>query len=310
MKKAKRKRSQNKCLNCKNTGHLKRDCPELSEERRKELQDLVQMKIERKGKGTGRKKSKRKLADNLEDSPKENEPKKLKKEPTDKSESRKDKNHKKIMKDKTGQVVQDGEGLFQGFRVLKDDVQRLRDLHAKLVKEKIPTLEIKEALKRERRKAERALANSKKNVCFQCRQPGHMLNDCPQVRVGKKAAQKMGKCFKCGSEEHTSKNCQSKLKGADAYKFADCFVCGQSGHLAKACPDNPKGLYPKGGGCRFCGSVEHLKSECPRKAEKDSRTEIRIGRTTDNSNVEDDMVSHAKAKKQDVKKKAKKVVNF
>ena len=47
--KKKRKRSQNKCLNCKQPGHLKRECPSLSEERRKELQDLVQMKVERKG---------------------------------------------------------------------------------------------------------------------------------------------------------------------------------------------------------------------------------------------------------------------
>ena len=52
--------------------------------------------------------------------------------------------------------------------------------------------------------------------------------------------------FSAGSNEHTSKNCESKLKGADAYRFAECFVCKQTGHLAKACPDNPKGLYPKG----------------------------------------------------------------
>merc|ERR1711894_156726 len=32
--KKKRKRSQNKCLNCKQPGHLKRECPDLSEERR------------------------------------------------------------------------------------------------------------------------------------------------------------------------------------------------------------------------------------------------------------------------------------
>merc|ERR1712018_710197 len=64
--KKKRKRSQNKCLNCKQPGHLKRECPELSEERREELQKLVQMKVERKGQGTGRKKNKRKLTDKLD----------------------------------------------------------------------------------------------------------------------------------------------------------------------------------------------------------------------------------------------------
>lgn len=56
-----------------------------------------------------------------------------------------------------------------------------------------------------------------------------------------------------------------------------CFICKQEGHLAKACPDNPKGLYPKGGGCIFCGSVEHLKRDCPRKKEKDAKNYVTVG---------------------------------
>ena len=150
---------------------------------------------------------------------------------------------------------------------------------------------MKEILKKERRKAEKSLAYSKKNVCYQCRQPGHMLIECPQSSksaAGKKM-NSINKCFKCGSTEHTSKNCHSKLQGADAYRFANCFVCGQTGHLAKACPDNPKGLYPKGGGCRFCGSVEHLKSECPRKAVKDARTQVRVAKQTDHNNIEEEI---------------------
>ena len=83
-------------------------------------------------------------------------------------------------------------------------------------------------------------------------------------------------CFKCGGTDHTSKHCVSKLRGADAYKFAVCFICKEEGHLAKSCPDNPKGLYPKGGGCRFCGSVEHLKADCKRKVEKDNRQQITL----------------------------------
>merc|ERR1712098_419670 len=65
--KKKKKRNQNKCLNCKEKGHLKMNCPQLPEERRKELQELLQLKIERKGIGTGRKKNKkRKAADEIE----------------------------------------------------------------------------------------------------------------------------------------------------------------------------------------------------------------------------------------------------
>lgn len=48
-------------------GHLKKDCPDLTEDRRKELQDLYTMKVERKGQGTGRKKNKKSLSDNLLD---------------------------------------------------------------------------------------------------------------------------------------------------------------------------------------------------------------------------------------------------
>merc|ERR1711872_1092269 len=56
-KKKKRKKSE-KCLVCGEKGHRKMDCTRLPEERRKELQDLYNMKVERKGKGTGRKKKK------------------------------------------------------------------------------------------------------------------------------------------------------------------------------------------------------------------------------------------------------------
>jgi hypothetical protein len=69
-----------------------------------------------------------------------------------------------------GQIVAEGESLFQGFRVKAEDAKRLKNLHKKLVKNKLSAEEIKEVLKRERRRAEKALSNSKRNVCFNCRQ--------------------------------------------------------------------------------------------------------------------------------------------
>ena len=114
----------------KEPGHLKKECPKLSEERRKELQDLYQMKIERKGKGTGRKKTKRELEKDLDGN---------KEQQSDPSEPKAKKSkRKKVKKDKTGNIVQEGEGLFQGFRVLQQDVQKLRDLAAKLTKDQVP----------------------------------------------------------------------------------------------------------------------------------------------------------------------------
>merc|ERR1712107_692803 len=163
-------------------------------------------------------------------------------------------------------------------------------------------------LKRERRMAEKSLARSKKMVCFNCRQPGHMLADCPGAieKGGQVEAPNAGQCYKCGSLEHTSKDCKSKLKRENAYRFAVCFICKQEGHLAKACPD-PKGLYPNGGGCVFCGSVEHLKRDCPRKLEKDVKQGVKVG-FMDNSGLEDELTHFAQKKKK--VDKPKKVVLF
>merc|ERR1719481_1676965 len=56
----KKQKKNEKCKVCGDKGHRKMDCEKLSEDRRKELQELFQMKVERKGKGTGRKKKKNK----------------------------------------------------------------------------------------------------------------------------------------------------------------------------------------------------------------------------------------------------------
>merc|ERR1711962_1579979 len=135
------------------------------------------MKIERKGIGTGRKKNKkRKSADDVENN-EDTSPSKRQK--FEKNEFK----NKNELKDKTGQIVADGEGLFQGFRVKMEDVKRLKKLQKQLTNDKtIKKDEIDATLKRERRKAERALANYHKMVCFNCRKPGHLLVDCPDTK--------------------------------------------------------------------------------------------------------------------------------
>ena len=82
-------------------GHLKKDCPNLTEERRKELQDLYYMKVERKGQGTGRKKNKRSAEEALGENADENESGSKPKRPPLPELPR----FKKPLKDKTGTTL-------------------------------------------------------------------------------------------------------------------------------------------------------------------------------------------------------------
>ncbi len=319
-KKKKRKRNKDKCLQCKQKGHLKMSCPLLSEERRKELQDLVRMKQERKGKGTGRKKKKKKSRDSEGVGAGDCQPDQGEiHTETARSPGTRKGGSKNVRKDKAGQVVQKGEGLFQGFRVKAEDAKRLQELRKNLSEKGLKGGELEAELKKERRRAEKELARFNKMLCYHCRRPGHLLSECRQaqeeaLKKEGKVLQPSGQCYKCGSEEHTSKECKSRRKGGDAFAFAVCFICKETGHLAKACPDNPRGLYPRGGGCRLCGSVEHLKSDCPRKAEKDTRQEVRA-ETVDSTALEvEEAAPDAKRRRKEGggggAGKKKKVVNF
>lgn len=122
----------------------------------------------------------------------------------------------------------------------------------------VPKSNVDLAMKLERRKAEKALARFKKQVCFNCRLGGHKLSDCPELD---KEQTGTGICFKCGSTEHTHFEC--KVNKDPSYRYAKCFICREQGHISVQCPDNPKGIYPNGGCCKICGAVTHLKKDCP-----------------------------------------------
>lgn len=149
----------------------------------------------------------------------------------------------------------------KGILLLPSKVERkLYNLKRNLREKGVPPGSLKEIIREERRKQElkfRKTFNPSKK-CFNCRQAGHILADCPQQVDSVK--QETGICFKCGSDTHTSFRCPNKVQG---YPFAKCFICKEQGHITRDCPKNERGVYPKGGRCNLCGNVNHLRKDCP-----------------------------------------------
>lgn len=122
--------------------------------------------------------------------------------------------------------------------------------------------------KKDREIEARRIRRAKKKVCLNCRKPGHLIAGCTEPvdtsRTDQTEEQIEKICYKCGSTEHTSKTCKQDVAKGE-FPFAKCFICKETGHLSSKCPDNPRGLYPLGGGCKFCGSVEHFRKDCPER---------------------------------------------
>lgn len=81
---------------------------------------------------------------------------------------------------------------FDGYSVLKEDAVKLRVEKFKLIKQGVPRHQLKTQLMPMRRRAEKKLARMRQKACFHCRQPGHMLNQCPELGINTA----LGVCFK------------------------------------------------------------------------------------------------------------------
>lgn len=144
---------------------------------------------------------------------------------------------------------------------------------------------------RERSVRQRARTATAKLICYQCRQRGHSIAQCPANAGDSNDATKKKKdqtkqrqstsspeeednksrlstgnksiCFQCGSTEHSLASCPQPPTENGQLPFATCFICHEKGHLARQCPQNEKGIYIKGGSCKVCGSKQHRASACP-----------------------------------------------
>ncbi|CAH0694721.1 unnamed protein product [Spodoptera exigua] len=197
---------------------------------------------------------------------------------------------RKEINDRSFQLIVNGKEIelvrFDGFPVMKKDAERLQELKNNMIKKGIPKSEVQRTMKLERRRAEKALARMKREVCYNCRKGGHVLSDCPDLKSKIPSADAAeGVCFKCGSTEHRQFEC--KVQRDKEFRFATCFICKEPGHIARQCPDNPKGLYPNGGSCKLCGDVTHLRKDCPTLTDKKEESTVKLHTLNSSENIED-----------------------
>ena len=67
-----------------------------------------------------------------------------------------------------------------------------------------------------------------KKRCLHCKKYGHLAEDCALSLEVDGIDMNVKICYKCGSSEHTLKDCR---KRADNLEFAVCYVCNEKGKL-------------------------------------------------------------------------------
>lgn len=207
-----------------------------------ELNNMEQLQNGNLSKKTKKKKSQQSQNNNKNDETKEDQSTKtdaIQETESNKNNSqvkkKKNRNQKptrrKDVNDRSFQLIVNGKEVelirFDGFPIMKKDAERLTELKNNMIKKGIPKSEVQRTMKLERRRAEKALARMKREVCYNCRKGGHNLSDCPELKSkipGVDSAE--GVCFKCGSTEHRQFEC--KVQRDKEFRFATCFICKEA----------------------------------------------------------------------------------
>lgn len=193
-----------------------------------------------------------------------------KQQPTSSSSTTKKKNFTKNLPKKKFYDKCAEKRLEKGLLILPKNIEnRIYKLKTVLRKKGVQSEEIKQIIRKKRREAELKLRKDLKQLCFQCRQPGHELADCP-LKSGVDHVANI--CYCCGSTEHKLSDCskyRASKKNDKNLPYAKCFICHKLGHLTRSCSSNEHGIFPKGGNCRLCNSVNHLSKDCPKSTEQE-----------------------------------------
>ncbi|KAG0055622.1 hypothetical protein BGZ83_007922 [Gryganskiella cystojenkinii] len=98
--------------------------------------------------------------------------------------------------------------------------------------------------------------------CLNCKEEGHVSNECPHDRVEPERSEYFMKCYNCSSQDHRTRNCP------EPRKVMTCKNCNKEGHMARDCPDPPAPQI-----CNRCGEEGHTQREC-----EQPRTDITCNR--------------------------------